>query len=100
MGLGGGDASGGVIGLGGILETGVQTIGTGDPANATYSVAGAAWAANAVAGSGTITITELDADHIAGTFSFVASASPGSSATGTRTVTEGEFDIEFNSTEQ
>jgi len=55
-------------------------------------------AAGATAGSGTI--TELDAEHITGTFSFVAPASPGSTATGTRTVTEGEFDIEFNTVAQ
>ncbi len=101
FGLSGGDASGRVIALGGLSQMGEQTIGMGDPANSTFTeTAGVFWAANATVGSGTITITELDADHIAGTFSFVAPPSPGSSATGTRTVTDGEFDIEFTSTEQ
>lgn len=101
FGVSGADASGRVIGLGGLAQTGVQMIGMGEPANSTYTEgAGVLWAANATAGSGSITITEVDADHIAGTFSFVAPASQASSATGTRTITDGEFDIEFNTTEQ
>lgn len=101
FGVSGADASGRIIGLGGLAQVGEQTIGMGNPANSTYTeAAGVFWAANATSGSGTITITELDAEHIAGTFSFVAPASQGSSATGTRTVTNGAFDIEFTSTQQ
>jgi Family of unknown function (DUF6252) len=96
FGLSGVDASGRAIGLGGTSETGMKTIGMGDPANASITEGAALWAANATIGSGTVTITELDAEHIAGTFSFVAPATPGTSATGTRTVTQGEFDIEFS----
>jgi hypothetical protein len=103
FGLGGTDLSGESIGLGGVSSTGEQVIGMGNPANALFSAAGtvaSSWTASATSGSGQITITELDAEHIAGTFEFVATATAGTAATGTVTVTDGQFDIEFNTTEQ
>ena len=51
------------------------------------------WAANAIQGSGTITVTTLSATGASGTFSFnlVADAP----ATGTKTITNGAFNITF-----
>lgn len=46
-------------------------------------------------GTGTVTVTTLNAERIAGTFSFVALAAATSEATGTRTVTNGAFDVRF-----
>jgi hypothetical protein len=63
--------------FGGIASIGETTGGWGTP------LTGAA---------GTVTITALSATQIAGTFSFTADASVGG-ATGTRVVTEGQFDL-------
>jgi hypothetical protein len=46
-------------------------------------------------GSGTVTVTTLTAERVAGTFAFTAPAAANSSATGSRTVTNGVFDIRF-----
>ncbi|MEZ4703258.1 MAG: DUF6252 family protein [Rhodothermales bacterium] len=104
FGVSGADASGKTIGLGGLAQLGPQTIGPTSPANATYSeTAGATvvqWSAGIAAGSGTITVTELDGTHIAGTFSYVAEASATTGATGTKTITEGSFDIKLGSIDQ
>ena len=51
------------------------------------------WFASSVGGvgSGTITITMYSQSRVTGTFSFVGE--PGSPATGTRTITDGKFDV-------
>jgi hypothetical protein len=46
-------------------------------------------------GTGTLTVTALTAERVAGTFTFTAPAATSSNATGTRTVTNGAFDIRF-----
>ena len=56
---------------------------------------GKVWTAGATGGSGTLTITALDATHVAGTFAYSAVASAGTGATGTKAVTEGVFDVTF-----
>ena len=50
--------------------------------------------ANATGGSGTLTVTAIDATHVAGTFAFTAVAGGGGSG-GPRQVTNGQFDIKF-----
>jgi hypothetical protein len=52
------------------------------------------WGTPLSGAAGTITITTFSETRIAGTFSFVASATTGS-ATGSATVTDGEFDLEL-----
>lgn len=52
------------------------------------------WFPTGEGGSGTLTITELSTGGAKGTFSFVAGPL-GGSATGTRTITNGSFDVSF-----
>ena len=70
--------------------------GAPNPNNAAVSIGGSQiWQAGAgtAGASGTVTITTLPANHVAGTFSFTMVAAPG--ATGTKTVSNGKFDITF-----
>lgn len=53
------------------------------------------WTTALSPGNGSITFTELDADHAQGTFQFTGQAGPGTAATGQKTVTSGTFDIDF-----
>jgi len=53
------------------------------------------WNTGLTGGSGTITITSLTTKHIAGSFTFTASAASGT-ATGTQSVTNGSFDAAFS----
>lgn len=76
---------------------GTFTIGGPSGANGTVSESNGtvAWTTSAGGGSGSIVVTTLDDTRVAGTFSFVAPASAATSATGTRTVTEGTFNVRF-----
>src|SRR5690606_39515449 len=74
--------------------TGTYEIGPGAPTNALFSQGSAQWQAAGGQGSGTITVTTLTAERIAGTFEFTAEPA-GGGATGTRVVTQGTFDVEF-----
>ena len=80
------------------LDAGVGSypIGGLTPTNATVLEAGGkVWTAGVTGGSGTLTVTALDATHVAGTFSYSAVASANTGATGTKAVTEGVFDVRF-----
>lgn len=87
------------VGLGfGFVDAGVGTYAIGGltPTNATVlDGTGKVWTAGATGGSGTLTVTALDATHIAGTFAYSAVASAQSGATGTKAVTQGVFDVKF-----
>jgi hypothetical protein len=75
---------------------GTYTIGATNGTNANvFTSAGAGWSASAIAGSGAIVVTALDASHIAGTFSFVGEAVAPAGATGTKTVSQGVFNVTF-----
>jgi hypothetical protein len=58
---------------------------------------GGFWSANAMGGSGTVTIAALTSTSASGSFSFtlVPSGMPDNIATGTRTVTNGRFNVTF-----
>jgi hypothetical protein len=73
-----------VVGLTG-TAAGTLTEGSGGPT----------WQAVANLGEGTITITSISQTAAAGTFSFTLVATAGSGATGTRTVTNGSFNLRF-----
>ncbi len=65
-------------------------------ANALLTIGGSVWQAVSVAGgSGTIVITSLTTTGASGTFSFTLNAVPQTSATGTKTVTDGTFNVTF-----
>lgn len=74
-------------------QPGTYTIGSSIGFNASVSQGSAMWVANAQQGSGTLTVTTRTPNRVAGTFSFTMSPPPGSSATGTKQVTNGQFDV-------
>jgi hypothetical protein len=85
------------IGLG-WQDTGASTytFGMGTVANGTVIGSdGTTWQASAGMGSGSITVTALDATHAVGTFSFTAQRITGSAEPETITVTGGTFDVDF-----
>lgn len=104
FGVSGVHADGSTIAFGGIASIGDHTLGTGSPANATYTESAqqnaAVWTANSLSGSGSFTIDELDDTHIAGSFEFVMAADPNSPATGSTAISGGSFDIEFTTPPQ
>jgi hypothetical protein len=55
---------------------------------------GAAWTTNTSGGTGSVVVTVLTANRVAGTFTFDAPASPGQGTT-TAHVTSGTFDVTF-----
>jgi hypothetical protein len=57
--------------------------------------AGGTWSARNDQGSGTVVVTTRTANRIVGTFQFVMPPAPSSNATGTRTITNGAFDVTF-----
>jgi hypothetical protein len=64
------------------------------PSFAILSGQGAAWTTNTTGGTGTVVVTVLTANRVAGTFTFDAPASPGQGTT-TVHVTGGAFDVTF-----
>lgn len=95
--ISGADAHGTGLGFGFVdAGVGTYTVGGLTPTNATVlDGTGKVWTAGATGGSGTLTVTALDATHVAGTFAYSAVASAGSGATGTKAVTQGVFDVTF-----
>jgi hypothetical protein len=77
--------------------TGTYTIGvTPGTMNADYSDGGTFWAAEAsFGGSGTVTVTSRTSSRVAGTFNFVLVPDAFTGQTGTRTVTQGKFNLEY-----
>jgi hypothetical protein len=71
------------------LSYGNQLAGSGG-----VSKTGRGWTSGLPGGTGTLTLTTLTANHVAGTFAFDAVAATGG-ATGTIHVTGGKFDITF-----
>lgn len=78
--------------------TGTWTIGGSGSSvgfNASLTSGTQQWVASVIGGSGTLTITTRTANRVAGTFSFTMVPVPGTSTTGTRNVTNGQFDVTF-----
>lgn len=74
---------------------GTYTLGPLSSANALLLVGSPAqsWQAGVGIGSGTVTLTTLTSTTAAGTFSFSLAAVAGSGATGTKTISEGTFNV-------
>ena len=72
---------------------GTFTIATGNAVSAGVTEGTSSWVAGSGFGSGSITVTSLTSTRVEGTFAFTVEASPGSS--GTRSVTNGSFAIDF-----
>lgn len=79
--------------------TGTYTLGPLSAANAQVLIGNpaAGWQAAVGIGSGTITVTSLTSTAASGTFSFSLVAVPGSAAAGTKSITEGTFNVTFTS---
>jgi hypothetical protein len=87
------------ISLYNVRGPGTYAIGVGptvDGASAVIVDDGKGWGTDLSGDAGTVTITQLSATRIKGTFSFVAQAVSGG-ATGTREVTNGDFDLAVKS---
>jgi len=69
-------------------------VATSNGSSAIVSGTGGAWGTGLAGGSGSVVITVLTANRIAGTFSFDAVAASGT-ATGTLQVRNGTFDVAF-----
>jgi len=94
--LGGGNAAGQTIGFAWVnAGPGTYPIGGAATTIATHTHSGQVWSASTAQGSGSIVVTTTSATRVAGTFSFVLQADAASGATGTRTVTEGVFDLTY-----
>lgn len=76
--------------------TGTYTIGTDVGVNANLTVgATGGWLATTTLGSGSIVVTNVTDSRVAGTFSFTLEPVSSTGATGTRTITNGSFDVAF-----
>jgi hypothetical protein len=84
------------LGIAGLTAPGTVNLSltNGNGSNAIVSSTTGAWGTAFNGGSGTITVTTLTANRIAGTFSFDAPAGSGN-ATGTLQVRNGNFDVTF-----
>jgi hypothetical protein len=88
--------TGTTLGFGAVRGVGATNIGTLSPTNALLTVGGGAlWQAALSNGSGTLTFTTLTANNAVGTFSFTLTAQSGTTATGTKVVTNGAFNVTF-----
>jgi len=92
--LGGGNAAGQTVGFAWV-DAGAGTYPIGGATIASYTHMGQTWSASSSQGSGSIVVTTSTASRVAGTFSFALQADGASGATGTRTVTEGSFDLTY-----
>lgn len=73
---------------------GTYTIAPGNLVAAGVTIGSQAWGAGGDIGAGTITVSTLTANRIAGTFTFTVEASTGQ-APATLSVTDGRFDVTF-----
>lgn len=81
-----------------VTITGVFNFGAGNPgvAQLIETASGSAtWTSALVGGTGTLTLTTFTNERAAGTFNFSGIAADGTPAMGTRTVTNGTFDVRF-----
>jgi hypothetical protein len=78
-----------------LVSKGTGTYPLGPAGDAAYLTQGGnGWVTGASGGSGSVTLTTLTDTRIAGTFEFTAVPVTGG-ASGTRTITQGSFDVEF-----
>jgi hypothetical protein len=75
--------------------TGTQTMGPGTLTAGSVLIGSQMWQANTSAGSGSITLTTMTSNRVAGTFTFTAKGLGISVAPATRVVTNGQFDVTY-----
>jgi len=93
----GSDASSATLGIGVIPDgPGTYPIGINEPTNANLTFgAGKSWSAASTGGSGSVTLTAIDAHSATGTFQFTMEPVGTTGATGTHSVTNGAFSVTF-----
>jgi hypothetical protein len=88
-----------ILGLGTTRAIGTGTVGLPSATTGHLGFVKAgdirSWGAQLNTGSGTVQITALTNSSVAGTFNFVMEPFSGSGATGTKTVTNGTFNLTF-----
>ena len=87
------------FGVGALAAVGTTSISATSPTNAllttTTGVPAVSWFASMSGGSGTLTISSINATGATGTFQFTLQPTPGTGASGTRSVTNGSFTVTF-----
>lgn len=87
------------LGFGALGVPGTTPISATSPTNANMVVVSGgttqSWAASTSGGSGSLTITSINATGASGTFNFTMVPVPGTGASGTKSVTNGTFSVTF-----
>lgn len=87
------------FGIGALAAAGTTSISATSPTNALLttgtSLPAVSWFASTSGGAGTLTISAISATGATGTFQFTLQPSPGTGASGTRSVTSGSFTVTF-----
>ena len=87
------------FGIGALAVPGTTAISATSPTNALLTagtgVPAMSWFASTSGGSGTLTISTITATGATGTFQFTMPPTPGTGASGTRSVTNGTFSVTF-----
>jgi hypothetical protein len=78
-----------------VTGTGTFDFGLGEAGAAIIAQGSESWTTTLTGGSGTLTISSINATGASGTFSFTAMPTPGSGATSNRVVTNGTFSVTF-----
>jgi hypothetical protein len=95
----GASGSGRTLGFAALKQQGTQQVSDGAGTNANYSETaspGASWVSTPGTGVGSVTVTSINETGAKGTFSFQVAPLPNTSATGTKSITEGRFDVTFS----
>ncbi len=74
---------------------GTFTLGEGQPVGAGLNIGDAAWSAGGGLGGGSIDVASFSETRITGTFSFTLEVVAGGGTPATRSVTNGQFDVEI-----
>ncbi len=75
--------------------TGTFTLGAAEPVGAGLDIGDSSWGAGGGTGSGSITVTSRTEARMTGTFSFVVEGLTDGAAPASRSITNGQFDVEL-----
>ncbi|MEP6834793.1 MAG: DUF6252 family protein [Gemmatimonas sp.] len=79
----------------GVGKIGTYTLGTGGSGTATYTSGGSTWTTSEIGGGGSVNVNSFSTAQAIGSFTFTAGPVDGTSATGTKVVTSGAFNVIF-----
>lgn len=84
-----------ILTVSGISKGGTYSLASGGLGAGTYQLDDATWMSNSTGGTGTITLTTLSQVQAIGSFTFTAAPLAGTTATGTKAITDGTFNVLF-----